>query len=59
MSHRAGDIVHATDLAEVTGIYQDGFGTYQFGRRERAYMFKPPCTDNRDLITRLPSEAIS
>lgn len=52
-----------TELAEVTGVYQDGLGTYQYGPWARGYfMFHPPaCSANpqRNIIALLPSEATS
>lgn len=50
-----------TELAEVTGIYQDGLGTYQYGGWTRgAFMFHPPaCAEGREVFALLPSEATS
>jgi hypothetical protein len=47
--------------AEVTGIYQDGLGTYQYGSWIKgAFMFHPPpCADGREIIALLPSDATS
>jgi hypothetical protein len=47
------------ELAEVTGVYQDGLGTYQnveWATRENLH-FQPKCSDNRDIIALLPGEA--
>ena len=47
--------------AEVTGIYQDGLGTYQYGawvNGSSAFMFHPPaCPAGREIIALLPSDA--
>jgi hypothetical protein len=51
-----------TELSEVTGIYQDGLGTYQFGawlKGHRDFHFQPLCSDNRNIIALLPAEAIA
>lgn len=50
-----------TELAEVTGIYQDGLGTYQYGAWIKgSFMFHPPaCAAGREIIALLPSEATS
>lgn len=49
------------ELAEVTGLYQDGLGTYQYGGwMKGSFMFHPPaCADGRELIALLPGEARS
>jgi hypothetical protein len=49
------------ELTEVTGIYQDGLGTYQYGAWVNgAFMFHPPpCVEGREIIALLPSEATS
>jgi hypothetical protein len=47
------------ELTEVTGLYQDGLGTYQnvgWATRENLH-FQPKCSDNRDVIALLPGEA--
>ena len=47
------------ELTEVTGIYQDGLGTYQYGAWIKgAFMFHPPdCAAGREIIALLPSDA--
>jgi len=50
-----------TELTEVTGIYQDGLGTYQYGKWiNGSFMFHPPaCAEGREVFALLPSEATS
>ena len=47
------------ELTEVTGIYQDGLGTYQnVGWATRVNLHvQPLCSDNRDFVALLPGEA--
>ena len=49
------------ELAEITGIYQDGLGTYQYGAWTKgSFMFHPPaCAEGREVFALLPSEATS
>ncbi len=56
----APDTPPCSELTEVTGIYQDGDGTYQNVEWFQGDLrFKPLCSVARNILTLLPSEARS